>query len=86
MIGTAGFVTGTALSVTQRPMVTAMSTDLAELSSLSATLSDVLHRVTEMAERYHSVERDDVANDLFEVERSLRTAQRRMARATKALP
>lgn len=62
-----------------------MSTDLAELSSMSATLSDVLDRVTEIAERYHAIERDDVANDLFEVERSLRTAQRRMRRATKVL-
>lgn len=62
-----------------------MSTDLAELSSMAATLSDVLARVTEMAERYHKAERDDVANDLFEVERSLRTADRRINRASKTL-
>lgn len=62
-----------------------MSTDLAELSSMAATLSEVLGRVTEMAERYHVAERDDVANDLFEVERSLRTADRRINRAAKTL-
>lgn len=52
---------------------------------MAATLSEVLGRVTEMAERYHVAERDDVANDLFEVERSLRTADRRINRAAKTL-
>jgi len=62
-----------------------MSTDVAELSSIGTAVNDLLGRVTEMAERYHAIERGDVANNLFEVERSLRTAERRLQRARKAL-
>lgn len=63
----------------------AMSTDVAELSSIGTAVNDLLERVTEMAERYNTLERGDVANNLFEVERSLRTAERRILRARKAL-
>lgn len=62
-----------------------MSSELAELSSMGATIDEVLGRITLIAERYHAAERDDVANDLFEVERALRTAGRRIQRASKTL-
>lgn len=52
---------------------------------MGATIDEVLGRITLIAERYHAAERDDVANDLFEVERALRTAGRRIQRASKTL-
>ena len=62
-----------------------MSTDKAELSSIGSAVTDLLGRISEMAERWHAAERDDVAKDLFEVERALRTAERRIQRASKAI-
>lgn len=62
-----------------------MSNDLAELSSVASAISELKERVVGVAERYHAEERDEIANDLFEVERSLRTAERRLARVNRAL-
>ena len=59
------------------------SNDAAELSSITTVLADMQTRVVEVADRWRAVERDDVAGDLYEVERSLRNAQRRIRRAVQ---
>jgi len=57
-----------------------MHSDLAEISSISTALGEMKGRVTTMADRHHLDERDDIAGELYEVERSLRMAERRLAR------
>jgi len=57
--------------------------DSAELSSITTVLSDLQTRVVEVADRWRAIERDDVAGDLYDVERSLRNAQRRIRRAVQ---
>jgi hypothetical protein len=52
--------------------------DSAQLSSLSTALDDLARRVTDLAEHYHGSPRDDVAADLYEVERHLHIATRRL--------
>ena len=52
----------------------------AELSSVSTAVEDLLKRVTEIVDGLASQERDLMGPDLFEVERSLRSAQRRLRR------
>ena len=54
--------------------------DRAVLSSVTTVLADLTERVTAMAEGYAGTPREDVASDLFEVERALRTAARRLDR------
>jgi hypothetical protein len=61
-----------------------VSTDQAELSSIAAVLEDMTKRVTSIAERQQAAARDDVASDLYEVERNLRTANRRLAKLLRA--
>ena len=51
----------------------------AELSSLTATLNEVARRVTELAERTSGTADDWLASELFQVERSLGEAQRRLS-------
>lgn len=55
----------------------------AELSSLASTLDQIIDRVTAMAEGRSpgGGEPDDVAVALYEVERSLQEARRRLERA-----
>lgn len=60
--------------------------DVAELSSISSVLEDLQARVVDVADRWREVERDDVAGDLYDVERSLRSAQRRIRRALQSFP
>ena len=50
----------------------------AELSSLATALGDLTDRVSELAERLGSEARDDLATALYEVERSIGTAARRV--------
>jgi hypothetical protein len=57
-----------------------MATDLAELSSISSTLDQLARRVGGMGDAAQSVKEEDVANELFAVERALSSAQRRLAR------
>lgn len=58
-----------------------MPTDLPELSSLSTALTDLIRRVAAIAEREAGThQHDDVAAELFAVERSLTTAGRRLER------
>jgi hypothetical protein len=59
--------------------------DCAVLSSVTTVLADLTERVTSMAEGYAGTPREDVASDLFEVERALRTASRRLDRLLGAM-
>lgn len=59
--------------------------DVADLSSVCSVTSELKDRVSVIAERYQKIERMDIAGDLFEVERALRTAERRLTRAMRAL-
>lgn len=49
-----------------------------ELSSISTALNTLTDRITGMAESMSGTDRDDLATALFEVERSLVAAQRRL--------
>lgn len=49
-----------------------------QLSSVSTALNELTTRVSEMAESLSGSARDDVAGSLFEVERALKTAGRRL--------
>jgi len=52
----------------------------AELSSVSTSLEELVGRITRIAESLSGDDRDVVGPDLFEVERALRGARRRLAR------
>ena len=49
-----------------------------QLSSVSTALNDLTGRVAQLAEDLSGSQREDVANALFEVERSLTNAARRL--------
>ena len=53
----------------------------AELSSLTTALDELTSRVAAVAEPLAGTDDDALASDLFEVERSLREAIRRLAHA-----
>jgi Mg2+ and Co2+ transporter CorA len=55
-----------------------MALDSAQLSSLSTALDDLSKRVTELADQFKASPREDVAADLYEVERHLVAAGRRL--------
>jgi hypothetical protein len=55
-----------------------MALDIAQLSSLSTALDDIAQRVTAIADEHHGTAREDVAADLYEVERHLHSATRRL--------
>lgn len=57
----------------------------AQLSSVATALGDLTARITEMAESLSGTERDDVATNLFEVERALRSAGRQLDRVVSDL-
>lgn len=52
-----------------------------ELSSVSAALDELVRRISTIAEGMSGGERDQLESELFEVERTLAAAQRRLARA-----
>ena len=52
--------------------------DAAHLSSLSSALEDLTDRITALADGYQESPREDVAADLYEVERHLQAASRRL--------
>jgi len=58
----------------------------AEMSALATTLDELTARVTALAQRLDRGPTEGVAIDLFEVERSLRTATRRLQRARRNVP
>jgi hypothetical protein len=55
-----------------------MELDQAQLSSLSTSLTDLVQRVTTLADRYQGSPREDVVADLYDVERHLQAASRRL--------
>jgi hypothetical protein len=55
-------------------------TSAAEISSLSSTLEELNKRVTSMAEAAQQQGNEDMAHELFAVERSLGGALRRLRR------
>ena len=55
-----------------------MGLDTAQLSSLSTALEDLSQRVTGLADQLQGSPREDVAADLYEVERHLVAASRRL--------
>jgi hypothetical protein len=57
----------------------------AELSSISTALDGLTKRIAETAETFSGTERDDLAGALFEVERGLEAAQRRLEKVVSAL-
>ena len=62
-----------------------MTDQRANLLSAATTLDDLLARVTAAAEHLDEQGQDGIAADLFEVERALRNANRRLARVLAAL-
>ena len=55
-----------------------MDLDAPQLSSLSTSLSDLVDRVTALADGFQASPREDVAADLYDVERHLQAAHRRL--------
>jgi hypothetical protein len=62
-----------------------METDRAELSALATSIDELTRRVTAAADRLRGTPRDDIANGLYEVERSLLTAGRKLERVVRDL-
>ena len=60
-----------------------MHSERAQLSSATTTLEELLDRVSSTAEAVLASGDESLASDLFEVERSLRTAHRRLVAATR---
>ncbi|HET6954278.1 MAG TPA: hypothetical protein VFI47_28195 [Acidimicrobiales bacterium] len=60
-----------------------METDRAELSALATSVDEVTRRVTAAADRLRGTARDDIAQGLYEVERSLLTAARKLDRVLR---
>lgn len=52
--------------------------DRGRLSSLSSTLHDIARELTELADQLARVKRDDAASRLYEAERGLTTASRKL--------
>jgi hypothetical protein len=62
-----------------------MDSDRAELSALATTLDDLATRITAVGDRYRGSTRPDVADGLYEVERSLLTAARQLERVMRSM-
>lgn len=62
-----------------------MESDRAELSALATTLDDLTTRLTAVADRYQGTDRSDVADGLYEVERSLLGASRKLDRVLRTM-
>lgn len=58
----------------------AMSSSAAELSSLATALEELTRRVTAIADGYAGSRRDDLAAELYHVERALVGASRSLAK------
>ena len=57
----------------------------AQLSSMATALDDLASRLTTLAETTSGTDDDWMARELFEVERSLSEARRRLAKVTTTL-
>jgi hypothetical protein len=62
-----------------------MESDRAELSALATSLDDLTTRITAVADRHKGTPRGDLADGLYEVERSLLTASRKLDRVVRSL-
>jgi len=62
-----------------------MENDRAELSALATSLDDLTARVTAAADRLRGTPRDDVADGLYEVERSLLSASRKLDQVVRTM-
>lgn len=62
-----------------------MTSDAAELSSISSALQDLTARITAIAKQRDDDPDDAVSTGLFEVDRSLRNALRQLERARSRL-
>jgi hypothetical protein len=62
-----------------------MESDPAALSALSTSLDELTARITAIADSYRGSPRTDVADALYEVERSLLTAGRKLDRLLRSL-
>lgn len=60
-----------------------MSSPGAELSSLATALEELAGRLTAIADAYAEARRDDLATELYGVERALNGAQRGLARVVE---
>lgn len=58
----------------------------ADLTSVLSTLDQVLERLDEAAHSVDGERREDLLVDLYEVERHLRSATRRLTRTVNGLP
>lgn len=58
----------------------AVSSPTAELSSLATALDELAKRVSTIADGYAGSRRDDLATELYQVERALAAARRGLAR------
>ena len=58
----------------------------ADLASLSSTLDQMVERVESAATQLKGTDRDDLLGDLYDIERHLRAANRRLHRTLTALP
>ncbi len=56
-----------------------------QLSSVATALTEHTRRVTELAEELAGSGRDDLASELFEAERALLTASRRLSKVVDTL-
>ncbi len=61
-----------------------MTSDEAELSTVSTQIDELVRRVVDVAERHRGTEHDDVSVRLYEVERSLHAAGRSLQSALRA--
>lgn len=61
------------------PAASSVTHDHAQLSSVATALAEMIDRVSASADGLRAEGRDDLAGDLFEVERSLQAAARRLA-------
>lgn len=63
----------------------AMDAHRSQLSSAATTLDDLTRRLAELADEYRDTSREDITLDLDEVERSLRSATRRLNRLVRRM-
>lgn len=56
-----------------------------ELSSINTALSQLLDRITGLAESLAASKREDAASSLYEVERQIASAQRRLEQVVDSL-
>ena len=58
----------------------------ADLLSMQSTLDQVVERLNDAVEAVRGTDADDLLGDLYEIERHLRSANRRLNRALGSLP